>query len=86
MRQTNTDIFSQRPIFIYSPHMCGIPCVPFVLGHMRNTEVKKGIIRVPLGIDDLAGETRNKDNGKCNRYTRDIKSAMGGGGDFFSLG
>lgn len=72
MRQTNTDIFSQRPIFIYSPHMCGIPCVPFVLGHMRNTEVKKGIIRVPLGINDLVGETRNKDNGKCSRYTRDI--------------
>lgn len=54
---------------------------------MRNTEVKKGVMQVPLGIDDFVGETRNKDNGKCNRYTRDIKkSTMGGGGDFFPLG
>lgn len=30
-------------------------------------------MQVPLGIDDLVGETRNKDNGKCNRYTRDQK-------------
>lgn len=62
-------------------------CMPFVLGRMRNTEVKKGVMQVPLGIDDFVGETRNKDNGKCNRYTRDIKkSTMGGGGDFFPLG